>query len=363
MRRVALAVVALTLVSRRPASADHSVLDLISTAPERAALPGGRDLPCVIPRRSRPTAGMRSSERSSRSVASDSNDTDDVYEWNDGVVRRIAQGLTTARISEDGSRIIFTTTGALVPEDTDGAFADAYELTGNTLRLISAPPAGSGAPTPASAIAITADNSKIFFATTEALEPTDTDSASDLYEREGGTIRQVSVGLEIGASSHGFEGPRMTATAPSSRPRRAWCPRTRTAPTTSTSGQQERRSSSRPAHRCRTTLSSTSPTAATCRRTVAMLASRPGSRSFPGTPTMEHASMRWRTPSLVLTSTCGRTGSPRYRLHSGTLQLRLLPVATPALIGDQRRRQPHHLQRPPRVTLRKTQSAMTSTSG
>jgi hypothetical protein len=176
-----------------PAQADHNVLELVSTS--------GTAQPCPVS--SCPATLLEASADGSKAlfrtrqplVEQDTDSADDVYEWHEGNIRRIAQGLTRARISEDGSRIIFSTASALLPEDTDGSFSDVYELTGSSLRVISAPPGGSSAAAAATEIAITADNSSVFFYTTETLAAEDTDSTEDIYERDGGVVKLVSAGL------------------------------------------------------------------------------------------------------------------------------------------------------------------------
>ena len=205
MRRLALATAMVAvLYTAAPAAADHGVLDLVSTGPTAQPCPAGVN--CAAAFLGASADGTRALIRTKQPlVPQDSNDADDVYEWHDGTVRRIAQGLTSAFISEDGSRIVFATTGALVPEDTDGTFPDVYELTGSTLRLISAPPAGSSVAASASALDISADSSSVFFLTNEALDALDTDVVTDIYEREGNALRLVTAGVTSGGT-HTYAG-------------------------------------------------------------------------------------------------------------------------------------------------------------
>jgi hypothetical protein len=194
VRRLALVAMCAICCAAAPAHANYSVLELVSTGPEAQPC----QPPCPVTFLEASADGTHTLFRTRQALVSeDSNNADDVYEWHDGNVRRIAQGLTRARISEDGSRIIFSTPSPLLPEDTDGSSSDVYELTGNSLQLISAPPGGSSAAASATEIAITPDNSSVFFKTTEVLDVADTDSTGDIYERDGEVVRMISAGLDI----------------------------------------------------------------------------------------------------------------------------------------------------------------------
>jgi hypothetical protein len=89
--------------------------------------------------------------------------------------------------------VFFTVTESLVSADTDGA-TDIYERAGGTTTLISTGPANSSAALPTFAAA-SAGGSRVFFSTKESLVSTDTDAgASDVYERSGGTTTLISTG-------------------------------------------------------------------------------------------------------------------------------------------------------------------------
>lgn len=65
-------------------------------------------------------------------VARDDNSAEDVYEYNDGVVRLISGGVGSAPsvllgISEDGSNVFFFTYESLAGQDTDNGIADIYD--------------------------------------------------------------------------------------------------------------------------------------------------------------------------------------------------------------------------------------------
>lgn len=107
--------------------------------------------------------------------------------------------VSFAAASADGSRVFFTTTEALVASDTDTA-RDIYEITVEGLRLVS----GGSANVDAELSAISTDGSHVFFQTTEALPGTgDTDTAYDVYERADGVLRLVSGGTSNQASFFG----------------------------------------------------------------------------------------------------------------------------------------------------------------
>jgi hypothetical protein len=95
------------------------------------------------------------------------------------------------KTSKDGSRIVFSTTEALVADDTDSA-ADLYlhDVPAATTTLVSdGPPAGpdSADHVDTISLAVAPNGSRVFFLTKEALLPEDTDGAggtnySDVYE-------------------------------------------------------------------------------------------------------------------------------------------------------------------------------------
>ena len=88
----------------------------------------------------------------------------------------------------------------IAPSDTDplssavGGRKDLYRITGGAATLVSAGPGGSSAPFDASCAGASTDGSRVFFTTAEALSPGDTDSATDLYEWDGGSLSLVSIG-------------------------------------------------------------------------------------------------------------------------------------------------------------------------
>ena len=90
---------------------------------------------------------------------------------------RTQYGGGTRAISEDGSRIVFTTARPLSPGAVNG-LANVYEWHEGATSLISS----GQAVTPVTEVLITPSGDDIFFATTEGLVPQDTDSVRDVYD-------------------------------------------------------------------------------------------------------------------------------------------------------------------------------------
>lgn len=85
--------------------------------------------------------------------------------------------------SADGSRLFFSTSKALVPEDANGV-ADVYEWRNGTVRLIS-----SGTGEQSIFLGASASGDDVFFATRNQLVAQDTDRLNDIYDaRAGGGI-------------------------------------------------------------------------------------------------------------------------------------------------------------------------------
>jgi hypothetical protein len=99
----------------------------------------------------------------------------------------------TNAVSADGTRVLFTTSEALAPSDTDTT-ADAYlRLPSGALVHVTDDPAGTDDALDAVVMVASADLSRIVFSTKEPLARTDTDTAYDLYERvPDGTLVHLS---------------------------------------------------------------------------------------------------------------------------------------------------------------------------
>ena len=95
--------------------------------------------------------------------------------------------------SADGTRIFFQSNEALVTADTDTRM-DIYERSGATTTLLSTGPAGGNGAFNASFSANSADGTRVFFRTSEQLVSGDTDTTQDLYERFNGTTTLMSTG-------------------------------------------------------------------------------------------------------------------------------------------------------------------------
>jgi hypothetical protein len=97
------------------------------------------------------------------------------------------------RISADGTHIFFVTNESLTSEDT-GGYADLYDRSGSTVKLVSIGPSGGNGPVHVGTnpLALSDDGSHVFFTTTESLVPSDTDTAQDIYERSGGTTTTLA---------------------------------------------------------------------------------------------------------------------------------------------------------------------------
>lgn len=82
-------------------------------------------------------------------------------------------------VSDDGSRVFFTTGESLVPEDTDGNHTDIYMWTAAGAQLVTPP---GRAPYDAAYIDNSPDGSEVYFTTEESILPGDTDpNAADVY--------------------------------------------------------------------------------------------------------------------------------------------------------------------------------------
>jgi hypothetical protein len=114
-----------------------------------------------------------------------------------------SNGVIFQGASADGSRVYFTTGESLDLEDTD-ELSDIYvrDLQAETTELISrpgtCPPAVDCAPAFGG---VSSDGSRVYFETNERIDGADTDSASDVYLWENGTISRLSFGPTGGNGS------------------------------------------------------------------------------------------------------------------------------------------------------------------
>jgi len=136
-------------------------------------------------------------------VAGDTDARTDVYERAAGTTRLVSTGPAGGNGSSDaffdgssldGSRVFFDTTEPLVTADTDTR-VDVYErVAGATTNRLSTGTNGGNGANDAFFQGASQDGSRAFFTTSEALEATDTDTATDLYERWNGATTQISIG-------------------------------------------------------------------------------------------------------------------------------------------------------------------------
>ncbi len=96
-------------------------------------------------------------------------------------------------VSDDGSKVVFETDQRLDPSDTDSSI-DLYERSGDQFTLLSTGPQGGNGPFNAFTDAVSSDGSKVVFHTKERLVSADEDDQSDVYEWDDGTTRLISTG-------------------------------------------------------------------------------------------------------------------------------------------------------------------------
>ena len=109
----------------------------------------------------------------------------------------VATPAYLAAASADGSRAFIRSEEALVAGDTD-KYQDVYEYTGGGLTRVSLGPAGGNGPMHASLGGISDDGTRVFFETYESLDASDADSSADVYERHAGATHHLSRGATGG---------------------------------------------------------------------------------------------------------------------------------------------------------------------
>jgi len=135
-------------------------------------------------------------------VAADSDASYDVYQRAGGITTLISTGPAGGNgnfdagyrdISADGTHVFFQTQEQLVTADTD-AQSDVYGRSGGTTTLLSTGPGGGNGALPAAFEGTSADGTRVFLSTSEALTAADTDTRRDIYRRTGATTELVSAG-------------------------------------------------------------------------------------------------------------------------------------------------------------------------
>jgi hypothetical protein len=133
----------------------------------------------------------------------------DVYQYH-GVTTLVSQGATSGNgafdatfkgSSTDGTRVFFQTNEALVTEDVESV-QDVYERSGGTTRLVSAGDInGNNSTIPAAFAGASDDGKRVFFTSAEKLVNSDADNNTDIYERARGVTARVSAGQINGNSA------------------------------------------------------------------------------------------------------------------------------------------------------------------
>lgn len=131
-------------------------------------------------------------------VPADTNGTTDIYDRSGGTTTLVTSGTATGipifdGASEDGTHVFYETSDALVPADTDTQF-DVYQRFNGTTTLVSTGPTGGNGAFPARYQGNSQDGSRVWFETAESLVAGDGDTQNDVYEHSGGTTTQVSTG-------------------------------------------------------------------------------------------------------------------------------------------------------------------------
>jgi Tol biopolymer transport system component len=145
-------------------------------------------------------------------VPADTDATTDVYAHEDGQdllvsggTPGVAAGFThVGDVSEDGGRIIFQASGPLVPQDADSE-DDIYRWDDLAVTLVTASPAGQTRELGHFYRGASRDGTRIFAETVESLVGSDADLVEDVYEHSGGTAKLVSTGsidLHRSGSTH-----------------------------------------------------------------------------------------------------------------------------------------------------------------
>jgi hypothetical protein len=176
---------------------DHSTVDLVSTGAS-----GGNGAFAVFYRGASDDGVHVFFETSEKLVPADTDSRVDVYDRAGGTTTLVSTGSSGGNggfnafysgASSDGLHVFFGTAEKLDPSDTDTQ-TDIYERTGGTTTRVSTGPNGGNGAFPAFFDGTSIGGSRVFFHTAEKLDPADTDSQSDIYERLGGTTTRVSTG-------------------------------------------------------------------------------------------------------------------------------------------------------------------------
>ena len=211
VRGVALGLVAGGVALWAPqASADHSIVELVSTGPTDSHTGTDASFGGATP------DGSHVFFQTDESLVAEDDDggQQDVYERTGGATRLVSVGLADppltpfgaqyAGASADGSHVFFETNESASPLDDDGGEMDVYERFAGQTLLVSTGPTASNAPAHSSFDAVSTDGTRVVFTSGEALTADDTDDAFDVYERSAGVTTLLSSGQASNQAS--FEG-------------------------------------------------------------------------------------------------------------------------------------------------------------
>jgi hypothetical protein len=164
----------------------------------------------------------------------------DLYEWHDGATTLVSGGLIhtdwlggelsdtptlggtkSSRVTPDGMTVLFSSRSQLTGYDNaEHTELYLFDAAGGTLTCVSCNPSGIAATSDAEISVeiseigtvartsfltrnLSADGRRVFFDTTEALLPQDTNGQRDVYEWEGGHVYLISTGQSSSASYFG----------------------------------------------------------------------------------------------------------------------------------------------------------------
>jgi hypothetical protein len=175
---------------------------LVSTGPQ-----GPNGIPDAVFDGTSANGGVVAFSTTEALVDEDTDSTTDVYLRSGGETTLVSTGPAATglpqpaafhRLSADGTGVVFNTAEPLTDGDLDHR-QDVYERSGATTTLLSTGPAGGNGAFDAAFAGLSADGQHVLFDTAEPLASQDTDTSSDIYERHGGTTAWVSTG-QIGQS-------------------------------------------------------------------------------------------------------------------------------------------------------------------
>jgi hypothetical protein len=135
-------------------------------------------------------------------LSTDTDGSWDVYKRSGGTTTLVSTGPSGGNgnadagyrdNSVDGAHVFFHTAESLVGTDTD-THSDVYDRAGSTTTLLSTGPAGGNGALPATFEAASEDGTRVLFSTNEVLTSSDTDAVKDVYRRSGTTTDHVSTG-------------------------------------------------------------------------------------------------------------------------------------------------------------------------